>query len=82
MTSSDGDNGLVDVSIAAGTALFTAGELEFTTEDMILPEDWDGLIQIDHGGYRFKGYISKAEASYGRQSGIEYKLIVKDITEL
>lgn len=82
MTSSDGDNELVDVPISAGTALFTAGELEFTTDDMDLPDDWDGLIQIDHDDYRYRGYISKAEANYGRQSGMEYKLIVKDITKL
>ena len=56
--------------------------LEFKTDDMILPEDWDGLIQIDHAGYRFRGYISKAEATYGRTAGMEYSLIVKDITEL
>lgn len=82
MTSSDGNNALTDVAIAANTALFTAGVLEFKTDDMILPEDWDGLIQIDHAGYRFRGYISKAEATYGRTAGVEYSLIVKDITEL
>ncbi len=82
MASSDGNNELVDVPIAAGTALFTAGELEFKTDDMELPEDWDGLVQVDQDGYRYRGYINKAEASYGRQGGMEYKLIVKDITKL
>lgn len=82
MTSSDGDNELSNISIVAGTALFTASQIEFKTDDMIIPEDWDGVLQFDHGGYRFKGYISKAEASYGRQSGVEYTLIVKSITKL
>lgn len=82
MTSSDGDNELSNISIVAGTALFTASKIEFKTDDMIIPEDWDGVLQFDHGGYRFKGYISKAEASYGRQSGVEYTLIVKSITKL
>ncbi len=82
MTSSDGDNALSDVTITANTALFTAGVLEFTTDDMILPVDWDGLISIDHNGYRYRGFISKANARYGRQSGMDYELIIKDITEL
>ena len=82
MTSSDGDNSLINISIDANTALFTASQIEFKTDDMIIPEDWDGVLQFDHGGYRFKGYISKAEASYGRQSGVEYTLIVKSITKL
>ena len=82
MTSSDGDNELSNISIVAGTALFTASKIEFKTDDMIIPEDWDGVLQFDHGGYQFKGYISKAEASYGRQSGVEYTLIVKSITKL
>jgi hypothetical protein len=82
MTSSDGNNPLDDVTIAAGTALFSAGKLEFTTDDMLLPADWDGLISIDHNGYRFRGFISKASARYGRQNGMEYELIIKDITKL
>ena len=82
MTSSDGDNELSNISIVAGTALFTASKIEFKTDDMIIPEDCEGVLQFDHGGYRFKGYISKAEASYGRQSGVEYTLIVKSITKL
>lgn len=82
MTSSDGNNAIENIIIAAGTALFTAGALEFTTDDMRLPEDWDGLVSIDHDGYRFRGFISKANARYGRQNGMEYKLIIKDITKL
>ena len=82
MTSSDGNNGISNVEIEAGTALFTAGVVEFKTDDMDIPEDWDGLIQVDHGGYRYRGYISKAEATCGRTAGVEYTLIVKDITKL
>ena len=35
MTSSDGNNGLSNITIPADTALFTAGELEFTTEQRL-----------------------------------------------
>lgn len=82
MTSSDGNNALADIAIAAGSALFSAGVLEFTTDDMVEPSDLDGLISIDHGGYRYRGFISKASARYGRQNGMDYELIIKDITKL
>lgn len=82
MTSSDGNNELSDFGITAGTALFSAGKLEFTTDDMDIPEDWDGLVQVERDGYRFRGFIIKASAKYGRQSGMDYELIVKDITKL
>ncbi len=82
MTSSDGDNALTDIEIPAGIALFSAGELEFMTEDMDLPTDLNALVQIDHDGYRYTGYIKEAEARFGRLNGVEYKLIVRSITEL
>ena len=82
MTSSDGNNALNNITIPADTALFTAGVLEFTTDDMTIPEEWDGLVQVDRDGYRYRGFISKASARYGRQSGMEYELIIKDITKL
>ena len=82
MTSSDGNNVLDDIVIPAGTALFSAGKLSFTTDDMTIPEDWDGLVQVDRDGYRYRGFISKASAHYGKPSGMEYELIIKDITKL
>lgn len=82
MTSSDGNNELEDITIDAGTALFSAGVLEFTTDDMVLPADWDGLVQTDRDGYRYRGFIGKCSARYGKPSGMDYELIIKDITRL
>lgn len=82
MTSSDGDNALADVTIAAGDNLFTAGELEFTTDDMELPSDLNALVQIEHNGFRYTGFISEAECRYGKRNGVKYTLIVKEITEI
>lgn len=82
MTSSDGDNALADVTIAAGDNLFTAGELEFTTDDMELPSDLNALVQIEHNGFRYTGFISEAECRYGKLNGVKYTLIVKEITEI
>lgn len=82
MTSSDGNNELEDIAIAAGTALFSAGELEFTTDDMNEPVVLDGLVQLDYDGFRYTGFIGEVKARFGRENGFEYRLIVKDITAL
>ena len=82
MTSSDGDNVLDDVEIDAGDNLFTAGEVGFTTDDMELPSNLNALVQVDHDGHRYTGFIKEADARFGRQNGVEYKLIVKEIEEL
>ena len=82
MTSSDGNNELEDIAIAAGTALFSAGELEFTTDDMNEPAVLDGLVQLDYDGFRYTGFIGEVKARFGRENGFEYTLIVKDITAL
>lgn len=80
MTSSDGNNALSDITCSGN--LFTVGELDFSTDDMDLPAELNTLVQIDHNGFRFKGFIKEAEARFGRLNGVEYKLIVKDITAI
>ena len=82
MTSSDGNNELEDIDIEAGTALFSAGELEFTTDDMNEPAVLDGLVQLDYDGFRYTGFIGEVKARFGRQNGFEYRLIVKEIISL
>ena len=82
MTSSDGNNSLADVDIDAGENLFTAVEIELSTDDMTLPEDLNALVQFDYNGYRYKGFIKEAECRFGRLNGVDYKLIVKEITTL
>lgn len=82
MTSSDGNNALSDVVIDAGTALFSAGELDFTTDSTDEPTDLNGLVAVEYGGYRYTGFISEATARYGKVNGMEYKLIVKTITKI
>lgn len=82
MTSSDGANALQNITIPAGSNLFTAGEIDFSTDDMVLPSDLNALIQLDYQGYRYKGFIKSAECRFGRLNGVDYKLIVKEITEL
>lgn len=82
MTSSDGDNVLEDVTIDEGDNLFTAGEIEFETDDMVMPGNLNALVQLDWQGYRYKGFIQEAECRYGKRNGVKYTLIVKEITEI
>lgn len=82
MTSSDGDNALYNVVSTAGSNLFTCGELEFETEDMVMPSNVNALVQLDWQGYRYKGFISEVECRYGKLNGAKYKLILKQITEI
>ena len=82
MTSSDGNNSLTDVDVDAGDNLFTAGEIEFTTDDMEMPSNVNALVQLDHNGFRYTGFIQEAECRYGKRNGVKYNLIVKEITEL
>lgn len=80
MTSSDGNNALDDITV--GDALFSAGEVQFSTNDMTLPADPNGMLQIEHNGFRYTGFIGEAKAKFGRVNGMDYTLIVKDITEI
>lgn len=82
MTSSDGLNALGTYDIPAGDALFTVGELEFSTDETEAAEDPNTLVQLDYQGYRYTGYIKEAKARFGRVNGMEYTLIVKTITTI
>jgi hypothetical protein len=82
MTSSDGNNTLAEITIPEGSALFTIGELDFTTDDMGVADEPNTLVQVDYKGYRYTGYIKDAKARFGRVNGMDYTLIVKTITTI
>ena len=73
---------LESIIIPEGTALFTVGELEFSTDDMEESADLNALVQVDYKGFRYTGYIKQADARYGRVNGMDYTLIVKTITTI
>ena len=60
-------------------ALFTVGEVEFSTDELNVPNDWNTLIRVRNNGLIYTGYIRKAEFMFGKQNGIVYTLIVKSI---
>lgn len=80
MTSSDGNNSLINVVVEQ--ALFTAGELVFATDDMTEPEELNGLVSLTDGGFSYTGFIKEAKCRFGRRNGMDYSLIVKTITKL
>lgn len=80
MTSSDGNNTLEDVTVA--NALFTAGELEFSTEDTTLPSELNALVRVTDGYFVYTGFIKEAESRLGKENGVKYTLIVKQVTAL
>lgn len=67
--------------IVLTNSLFTAGELTFSTDDINIPTDWNCLIKVEQYDRTYTGYIKKAEMKFGKQSGIEYTLIVKHIEQ-
>ena len=73
----DGENIAKDIILTEN--LFTAGEVNFTTDDMDIPNDWNTLVRISNMGTVYTGYIKKAEMKLGKQYGIEYTLIVKSV---
>lgn len=80
MTSSDGYNGLYDVVVEQ--ALFTAGEVQFTTDDMTEPEDVNAMVSLNDGEFFYTGFIKEAKCRFGRRKGMEYTLIVKTVEKL
>ena len=80
MTSSSGNNELEDIEISNADELFTCGEVEFSTDDMDLPSDVNGILRLVADGKTFTGFIKEAKARFGKQNGMEYTLIVKTMT--
>lgn len=65
--------------ITINERLFTAGVIEFTTCDVEIPSNWNGLVQVEGRDRRYTGYIRKVEAKYSRVEALSYTLIVKSI---
>lgn len=82
MTSSNGNNELEDIYILNSDELFTCGEVEFSTDDMELPSDVNGLIGISADGMTYIGFIKEAKARFGKRNGMEYTMIVKYISNV
>lgn len=73
----DGVYGNDDLQL--GNQLFTAGEIEFTTDDVDEPVNANDLIEVEYGGIVYRGFLQEAIFKYANNEAVKYKLIVKDI---
>ena len=73
----DGVYGNDDIQL--GKQLFTAGEIEFTTDDVDEPVNANDLIEVEYGGIVYRGFLQEAIFKYANNEAVKYKLIVKDI---
>ena len=79
-----------DVSISIDTYRASIVTMAYQTIGRFIVNDissgeWDEAmlpVNYQEDGVSVRGFISKANARYGRQNGMEYKLIIKDITKL
>lgn len=62
-----------DIEITGG--LFTVGEIQFDTDDLVIPDNWNGVIEIVHNGNTYHGYISDVDKTYTKEQSVSYKLI-------
>lgn len=61
------------------TPLATAATVEFTTDEVEMSGDVNGLVEIVCDGVLYRGFIKEADLKYAREEAAKYKLIVKDI---
>jgi hypothetical protein len=57
----------------------TPTQLEFTTSDVEMPEDYYQLIQLEKNGVTYRGYLTSVDFKYAKEEAAKYKIIVKDI---
>lgn len=61
--------------------IFTAGEIEFSTEDLNTAIDPMALYKVVFNGITYYGYLSDADVKFARNEAIKMKLIVKEVSE-
>ena len=68
-----------DSDVEIGKRLFTVGEIEVTTDDLKLPENWNGLVELEQGGRTYRGFLSEVDVTYTREESATYKLIAYEL---
>lgn len=82
--SSDGNSSIaidgkkVSSDVKINGRLFTSGDITIRTNDIELPEDWEGIVQFDWDGYVFQGFLKSVDANFHRNEAFEYELIEKE----
>lgn len=55
--------------------LFGHGNISFTTDELVLPEDWNGCVEIPWNGVKKKGFLSTLDINVANNEAYEYELI-------
>lgn len=84
-TSSDGNSSAIiggvymNSRINITKQLFKAGKISIDTDDHRFPESWDGIIEFDYAGKKYKGYLDSVEINFADLGTITYNIIEKCI---
>ena len=62
-----------DVTI--GKQLFTPGVIQVSSSDLNLPDNWNGLVELEQGGVTYRGYLSSVDKTYTREESTTYELM-------
>lgn len=79
--SSEGNSGVsidgkkVSGNIELSDPLFGHGNISFTTDELVLPEDWNGCVEIPCNGGKKKGFLSTLDINVANNEAYEYELI-------
>lgn len=65
--------------ITLDTPLATAGMAKFTVDEIVDEMNLDELVEVENGGYIYRGFINRVDFKYAREESVDYYLIVKEI---
>lgn len=69
----DGKSIAEDITLSE--PLFGHGNISFTTDELVLPEDWNGCVEIPWNGVKKKGFLSTLDINVANNEAYEYELI-------
>ena len=72
------DGRRVSADVKISDRLFTCADISITTNDVVLPEDWEGLIEFEWDKYAYFGYLKNVDAGFEREEAFKYDLIEKE----
>lgn len=69
------DGKSVSGNVELSDPLFGHGNISFTTDELVLPEDWNGCVEIPWYGGKKKGFLSTLDINVANNEAYEYELI-------
>lgn len=69
------DGEKVNRDILLDNPMFRQGDISVSTNDMVLPENWNGYVEFDWDNRTYRGYLSGLDINVGKDSAIKYELI-------